>query len=278
MKEDFENIKKLIKDLEIGSMVSSNQYLPVYKSFEHGAMKIGVKHIDNKKSILKVLKNFGLRDNELEFCASVIDLLQITYQSIDDTFDETRRSLEEIYFDEVLKVASPILLFFMIMDKMENKLMASRIKKSFIKYSKEFLNVASSPSILLSNISNFFSTKDKIEESKFLLENQILRATHVGLYFNATVYIFDQEPIENDIEKINSILKIVRGIELLTKDIDDLKNDLETKSYNPFILISMKYKGIDIAEIIKELNSVEEPLFQRAEYLKSTIKESKYFK
>jgi hypothetical protein len=274
----MDNAAEAIKRTSLSIILNNPQHLPLLKSLKHGSSKIGNEHIDNSLSIMKVLKSFDGKSPFLGHCKQIVDLLQFAYQSIDDTLDDSQRSREDTYFDEVLKMVGNIGFTDILMDLLHKKSIDLDQGISIqTQYAKKFVDTASSPVRLLQNIARFLKTEEKGEEIELLSNNQTIRAIHTNIYFFTAFYLVDGKPSEKDVEKLGNILRISRGIELSNKDLYDLELDMKKGSYNIILIQKQKNHRKKIRHIIQDINHVQERLLRMAETQRAEIDNPRYF-
>lgn len=274
----MENAAEAIKRTSLRIILNNPQYMPLLKSLDYGSSKIGKEHIDNSLSIMRILKSFDEKSPFLGHCRHIIDLLQFAYQSIDDTLDDSQRSREGVYFDEVLKMLGNIGFTDILMDLIrKNSIDLAQMVSLRTQHVKKFADTASSPILLLRNIEKYLKSEEKGEELELLSSNQIIRAIHTNIYFFSTFYLVDRKPSEEDVERLGNILKISRGIELSNKDLYDLELDQKKGSYNIVLIQKKKNCHKKIRHIIQDITQIQERLLHMAEIQRTEIDNPKYF-
>ncbi|MDD2777826.1 MAG: hypothetical protein PHS47_03690 [Methanocellales archaeon] len=236
-------------------------------------------HIDNLDSIFESIDNIdGKDENYLKLSKAIIDSLQLAVFEIDDELDHLeKQSINEILSSETMKIVNPARFYDRILEEAEKQpQILNRIIKSGRSYAREIGILAYTPAQYVKNSEAYNESREKNIEIKKLTDTQILRGSHLKVYFYSTIYLVDPNPNEKELENLAHLIECTRGIGDLIKDLHDLENDIKMGIYNPVHLIINKYKSsLELEKIIKEdVQSVGRLLF---EYINSTkINDSKY--
>ncbi|MDD2666653.1 MAG: hypothetical protein PHD13_04185 [Methanocellales archaeon] len=200
-------------------------------------------HLDNLDFLYDVLTNIeGINKKYLRLCRTFADFLQLSILEVDDTLDHLPKTDMETLASESMKALNPVIFFNSMMSELErNPENLDRFAKAVKSYLKSVGDLFNTPVEYIKNRDGYLKANSKQEEYDRLATTQILRGSHLRVYFYPCVYIIDPQPLRKEIERLAYLAERTRGIGLLRKDIYDRKDDLKYGNYNAINLIVSKY-------------------------------------
>lgn len=251
----------------------------VLMSSNYGFEKIDKEdHIDNADFLFQILLLFeNVKDKNLRYCYKILNLLQLPILEIDDRLDNVFMNDVDVLRSESIKIVNPALFYNSLLDKIATEDNIEKYIKSGQAFCKQVGILVSTPPKYVLNKDEYLSASSIEEELLKLNAVQVLRGSHLRVYFLPAAYILDNNPVDEDLENISRIIERSRGIELLIKDISDRNKDEISKSYNPFNLIQSKYDSKKSSlEIYNEIIDLGTMLLLDANRFREKISENKY--